>query len=84
MEKMEVFLAPGCSSCDAVREFVNARGIAVKQHFVDREPESLDNLQKATGSRKLPVLRNGDAYLYEADAICHVLEDASRGAAPSI
>eukprot|EP00727_Mastigamoeba_balamuthi_P003691 m51a1_g13319 hypothetical protein (84) ;mRNA; f:880-1131 len=74
MEKMELFLMPGCSSCDEINTFVAEKKLPITQRWVDKEPGALDEVEKATGSRKVPCLRSGHYWIYEPNAIRSTLE----------
>eukprot|EP00727_Mastigamoeba_balamuthi_P009818 m51a1_g5459 hypothetical protein (101) ;mRNA; f:237940-238369 len=72
MERMELFLQPG----DAQSEDLLRWHVPVARRLVDKDPGALDQIQSATGQRRVPALRNDRDYIFERDRIIQTLEGA--------
>lgn len=62
-EPISVYWRPHCSSCQKVKEFLNARGIAFESVNVEAAPAVLEKL-RMLGIRGVPVVVRGDRFVY--------------------
>jgi glutaredoxin len=67
-ELPEVWQAEWCPHSHEVRELLTERGIAFIAHQVPADPDERDAMQRAVGSREIPVVRLPDGTLLDGEA----------------
>lgn len=69
--ELQVYWAPGCSSCLRTKEFLSGHGLAFESINIVEHPEALDDLTRI-GFRSVPVVRRGDSAVF-----CQDLQDVA-------
>lgn len=69
--ELQVYWAPGCSSCLRTKEFLSQHGLEYQSINVVEHPEALADLARI-GYRSVPVLRRGDDAVF-----CQDLQDVA-------
>eukprot|EP00727_Mastigamoeba_balamuthi_P006007 m51a1_g2025 hypothetical protein (87) ;mRNA; r:1297611-1297871 len=72
---LDLYVDPSNSACCRVSEWCQTRSVhGLRCHDVDREPRSLDEVERSTGKRLVPCLRDGEQFVFGADSIIQKLE----------
>lgn len=69
--KLQVYWAPGCSSCLRTKEFLNQHGLEYESINIVENPEALEDLARI-GYRSVPVVRRGGEAVF-----CQDLQDVA-------
>ncbi len=70
-DKLQVYWAPGCSSCLRTKEFLNQHGLDYQSINIVEHPEALEDLARI-GYRSVPVVRRGSEAVF-----CQDLQDVA-------
>ncbi len=62
-----VYSSPGRSSCQALKGFLSAKGIAFTNHDVMDDPAALEEVVRRTGARAVPVVVVGEEFVVGFD-----------------
>ncbi len=63
LKHLRLFWQPGCSSCQRVKEYLTASGLAFESVNVREQPAAAADLQRL-GARSVPVVSHGDRFVY--------------------
>lgn len=69
--ELQVYWAPGCSSCLRTKEFMSQHGLEFQSINIVEHPEALEDLARI-GFRSVPVVRRGDKAVF-----CQDLQDVA-------
>lgn len=64
---IQLYTTNNCPYCDAVKIILKENKVDFKEYNVAADEVRREEMIKLTGMRKVPVLRNGDAFTVGAD-----------------
>lgn len=64
---IELYTTNNCPYCDAVKIILKENKVKYEEYNVAEDEGRREEMVKLTGMRKVPVLRNGDAFTVGAD-----------------
>ena len=73
-DKLKMYTTQFCPFCVMAKRLLAAKGVAVEEVAVDRDPEARAEMQELTGRRTVPQIFIGEKYLggfHEIAALDH-------------